>query len=439
MTTLPGSPPAGGAELGADTMDLLRFATIGSVDDGKSTLIGRLLFDTRQIFDDQVAAIETASERRGLGEVDLSFVTDGLRAEREQGITIDVAYRYAATPHRKFVIADCPGHVQYTRNMATGASTADLALVLVDATSGLREQTRRHICIAALLGVDQLVVCANKMDLVDWDRSAYQNVVDAMEALSRRLGISSCTVIPISALLGDNVVAQSDAATWYVGPTVLNALESAQAGGWATQHGVRAGSGARLPVQWVLRQPGGGRSYAGMVNGGPFRVGDRVVVLPERTATTVRAIETADGPLQRAEVGQSVSIGLTDHVDVSRGDLIAAAEGPPEVTDSFEATVCWFQERPLAAGDRLRLKHTTRVTPVIVEDVKGIFDVNDLRVTEARELKENDIGVVKLRTATPLAVDEYGADRITGSFVLIDELTYATIAAGMVGPPRLHD
>ena len=439
MATLSGSPPAGGPEHGADTMDLLRFATIGSVDDGKSTLIGRLLLDTRQIFDDQVAAIETASERLGLGEVDLSFVTDGLRAEREQGITIDVAYRYAATPHRKFVIADCPGHVQYTRNMATGASTADLALVLVDATAGLREQTRRHICIAALLGVDQLVVCANKMDLVDWNRSAYQNVVHAMGALARRLGISSCTVIPISALLGDNVVERSDAATWYDGPTVLNALESATAGGWATQHGIRAGNGARLPVQWVLRQPGGGRSYAGMVSGGPFRIGDPVVVVPQGTATTVRAIETADGPLERAEVGQSVSIGLTDHVDVSRGDLIAAEEGSPEVTDSFEATVCWFQERPLAAGDRLKLKHTTRVTPVIVDDVKGTFDVNYLRVTDARELKENDIGVVTLRTATPLAIDEYRADRITGSFVLIDELTFATIAAGMVGPPRLHD
>ncbi len=234
---MPGSPPAGGTELGVDAMDLLRFATIGSVDDGKSTLIGRLLFDTRQLFDDQLTAIETASERRGLGEVDLSFVTDGLRAEREQGITIDVAYRYAATPHRKFVIADCPGHVQYTRNMATGASTADLALVLVDATAGLREQSRRHICIAALLGVDQLVVCANKMDLVDWDRSAYQHIVDAMEALAHRLGISSCTVIPISALHGDNVVTRSDAAPWYDGPTVLDALESAQAGGWAAQNG----------------------------------------------------------------------------------------------------------------------------------------------------------------------------------------------------------
>ena len=439
MTTMSGSPPAGGPELGSDTMDLLRFATIGSVDDGKSTLIGRLLYDTRQLFDDQLTAIATASERRGLGEVDLSFVTDGLRAEREQGITIDVAYRYAATPHRKFVIADCPGHVQYTRNMATGASTADLALALVDATAGLREQSRRHICIAALLGLDQLVVCANKMDLVGWNRSAYQGIVDEMEALARRLGISSCTVIPISALHGDNVVTRSEAAPWYDGPTVLDALESAQAGGWAAQHGIHRGSGARLPVQWVLRQPGAGRSYAGMVNGGPFRVGDPVVVLPQGAHTTVRAIETADGPLQRAEVGLSVSLRLADHLDVSRGDLIAAAENVPEVTDAFEATVCWFQDRPLAAGDRLKIKHTTRVTPVMVEGVTGLFDVNDLRITEASELHENDIGIVKVRTATPLVVDPYEADRITGSFVLIDELSFATIAAGMVGPPRLHD
>ncbi len=405
MTTLPGSPPAGGTELGADTMDLLRFATIGSVDDGKSTLIGRLLFDTRQLFDDQLTAIESASERRGLGEVDLSFVTDGLRAEREQGITIDVAYRYAATPHRKFVIADCPGHVQYTSNMATGASTADLALVLVDATSGLREQSRRHVCIAALLGVDQLVVCANKMDLVGWDRSAYQRIADEMDALARRLGISSCIVIPISALHGDNVVQRSEAAPWYDGPTVLDALESAQAGGWATQHTHHSqqarpgtnrslGTGARLPVQWVLRQPGGGRSYAGMVNGGPFRIGDAVVVLPQGAPTTIRAIETADGPLQRAEVGLSVSLRLADHLDVSRGDLIAAAEGAPEVTSTFEATVCWFQERPLSVGDRLKLKHTTRVTPVVVESIAGTFDVNDLQVSASSELMENEIGVV---------------------------------------------
>jgi sulfate adenylyltransferase large subunit len=450
MSKLPSSPPSGGPELGADTMDLLRFATIGSVDDGKSTLIGRLLFDTRQLFDDQLDALNTAAERRGLGEVDLSFVTDGLRAEREQGITIDVAYRYAATPHRKFVIADCPGHIQYTRNMATGASTADLALVLVDATAGLREQSRRHICIAALLGVDQLVVCANKMDLVGWDKSAYQSIVDEMETLAHRLGLHSCTVIPISALDGDNVVERSDAAPWYDGPTVLDALESAQAGGWASQHAhsdgvatsgvgsVGANSGARLPVQWVLRQPGGGRTYAGMVNGGPFRTGDPVIVLPQGALTTVRAIETADGTLTRAEVGHSVALRLADDIDVSRGDLIAAAGGPPEVTDSFEATVCWFGEKPLAVGDRLRLKHTTRVTPAVVESIEGTFDVNELAVSPGSELAENDIGIVRLRTAQPLALDPYRADRITGSFVLIDELTIGTVAAGMVGRPSLQ-
>jgi sulfate adenylyltransferase large subunit len=434
----PSAPPAGGQALGADTMDLLRFATIGSVDDGKSTLIGRLLFDTRQLFDDQVDAINAASERRGLGEVDLSFVTDGLRAEREQGITIDVAYRYAATPHRKFVIADCPGHVQYTRNMATGASTADLALVLIDVTGGLREQSRRHICIAALLGVDQLVVCANKMDLVGWDKSAYQHIVDEMELLARRLGVSSCTVIPISALNGDNVVERADAAPWYDGPTVLDALESATAGGWASQHGLRQGNGGRLPVQWVLRQPGGGRSYAGMVNGGPFRTGDPVIVLPHSQYSNIAAIETADGPVARAEVGLSVSIKLNDDIDISRGDLISSLEEQPTVTDDFEATVCWFHDRPLVAGDRVKLKHTTRVTPAVVERIEGTFDVTQLEVADASELKENDIGIVRLRTATPLALDDYAVDRITGSFVLIDELSYATVAAGMSGRPRIH-
>jgi bifunctional enzyme CysN/CysC len=434
----PSAPPAGGPPLGVDTMDLLRFATIGSVDDGKSTLIGRLLFDTRQLFDDQLDAINAASERRGLGEVDLSFVTDGLRAEREQGITIDVAYRYAATPHRKFVIADCPGHIQYTSNMATGASTADLALVLVDATGGLREQTRRHICIAALLGVDQLVVCANKMDLVDWDKAAYQGIVDEMETLARRLGVAACTVIPISALHGDNVVERADTAPWYDGPTVLDALESASAGGWASQHGLRQGNGGRLPVQWVLRQPGGGRSYAGMVNGGPFRTGDPVIILPQGQYSTVRSIETADGPIPRAEVGLSISLKLNDDIDISRGDLISSLEEQPTVTDEFEATVCWFGERPLAAGDRVKLKHTTRVTPAIVESIEGIFDVNELEISQAAELKENDIGIVRIKTATPLALDAYAVDRITGSFVLIDDLSFATVAAGMSGRPRIH-
>jgi sulfate adenylyltransferase large subunit len=420
-------------------MDLLRFASIGSVDDGKSTLIGRLLFDTRQLFDDQLAAVTAASQRRGVGEVDLAFVTDGLRAEREQGITIDVAYRYAATPRRKFVIADCPGHVQYTRNMATGASTADLALVVVDATSGLKEQTRRHACIAALLGVDQFIVCANKMDLVDWDRGAFERVEEEIGALSRRLGVASTVVIPVSALHGDYVVDRSDAAPWYSGPTVLEALESAPAGGWAAAHGSHRGTAARLPVQWVLRHPGGGRSYAGMVNGGPLRAGDEVVVLPEGQRTTVSLVETADGPLEQAPVGLSVSVHLADDFDVSRGDLIAAADDPPDISSELEATVCWFADRPLSGGDRLRIKHTTRVTPVRVTAVRARLDVNKLHLEPVVELNDNDIGVVELVTATPLATDPYRRDRITGSFVLVDEATNATVAAGMVGLPELVD
>jgi len=418
-------------------MDLLRFAAVGSVDDGKSTLIGRLLYDTRQLFDDQVAAVEAASARRGIGEMDLSFITDGLRAEREQGITIDVAYRYAATPRRKFVIADCPGHVQYTRNMATGASTADLALVVVDVASGLREQTRRHACIAALLGVKQFVVCANKMDLVDWDEGAFRAVADEIEELAERLELSSWRVIPVSALLGDNVVEPSDAAPWYEGPTVLEALEDAPTGAWASGHGTDLGGGARLPVQWVLRRPGGGRSYAGMVNGGALRTGEEVVILPEGWRSTVTGIETYDGPLDEAPVGISVSVDLADDLDVSRGDLLAAAAAPPSVVKDFVATVCWFADRPLRSGDRLRVKHTTRTTPARVTAVRGRLDVNRLEVDPAGELVNNDIGTVELTTAVPLAVDPYRDDRITGSFVLVDEGTNATVAAGMVGEPHL--
>jgi len=429
------SQAAGVSELSG--MDLLRFAAVGSVDDGKSTLIGRLLYDTRQLFEDQVAAVEAASARRGIGEVDLSFITDGLRAEREQGITIDVAYRYAATPKRKFVIADCPGHVQYTRNMATGASTADLALVVVDVVNGLREQTRRHACIAALLGVSQFVVCANKMDLVDWDEAAYAAIAAEVEALAARLDVPTWRVIPVSALHGDYVVERSDAAPWYAGPTVLEALEEAPAGAWASGHGTERAGGARLPVQWVLRRPGGGRSYAGMVNGGPLRAGEDVVVLPEGWRTTVTGVETYDGPLDEAAVGISVSVDLADDLDVSRGDLLAAASDPPEVLRDITATVCWFSDRPLRGGDRLRVKHTTRSTPARVSTVLGRLDVNRLEVEPAAELANNDIGTVQLTTAVPLAVDPYRKDRITGSFVLVDEGTNATVAAGMVGEPHL--
>ncbi len=418
-------------------MDLLRFAAVGSVDDGKSTLIGRLLFDTRQLFDDQLAAITAASERRGIEDVDLSFITDGLRAERDQGITIDVAYRYAATPHRKFVIADCPGHVQYTRNMATGASTADLALVVVDATAGLREQTRRHTCIAALLGVDQLIVCANKMDLVDWDEGAYLRVVAQMDELATRLGLRTWTVIPVSALKGDNVVTRSDAAPYYDGPTVLEALEKAPAGGWAAVHGAQRVAGGRLPVQWVLRQPSGGRTYAGMVNGAALRPGDAVTVLPAGLTSTISRISTADGDLEVAPVGLSVAVELTDDLDVSRGDLLASVDDQPVVTTEIEATLCWFGERPLKVGERFRIKHTTRSTPARLTAISSRLDVNALALEPTEHLDDNDIGVVHLTTATPLALDPYHHNRITGSFVLIDEATNVTVAAGMVGPPKL--
>src|SRR5579875_3522576 len=396
--------------------DLLRFAAIGSVDDGKSTLIGRLLLDTRQLFDDQLEAVAAASRRRGGPALDLSFVTDGLRAEREQGITIDVAYRYAATMTRKFIIADCPGHVQYTANMATGASTADLALVVVDVTTGLREQARRHACIAALLGVDQMVVAANKMDLVAWRAGPYERVRAEMETLARRLGIGACTVVPVSALHGDNVVVPSSAAAdYYDGPTVLEALESARAGSWSAAQGAHAGTAARLPVQWVLRT-GTGRAYAGIVDGGPLRVGDPVVVLPAGLATTVTAVRTYDGPIAEAPVGISVSV---------------------ELADDLEATVCWFGATPLCSGDRFRVKHTTRVGPARVVEVRSRLDVHDLSLAPASELADNEIGVIRLATGTRLAVDPYRANRVTGSLVLIDEATHATVGACMVGPPSI--
>ena len=409
--------------------DLLRFAAVGSVDDGKSTLIGRLLHDTRQLFDDQLAAVGAASRRRGAGDLDLSFVTDGLRAEREQGITIDVAYRYAATPRRSFVIADCPGHVQYTRNMATGASTADLALVVVDATTGLREQTRRHVCIASLLGVGTLVVVANKMDRVAWDPDAHGRVVTEAEELAETLGLSVAAVVPASALLGDNVAVRSAATPWYQGPTVLDALEEAPAGVWS------GAGGSRLAVQWVIRRPGGGRAYAGMVTGGPMRPGDAVAVLPSGQVATITGLSTADGPLERAAPGRSVAVELSDDLDVGRGDLLAAGDEPPTVTRNVEATVCWFASAPLHAGDRFHVKHTTRVTRGTIDTVIERVDMGSLHRQPATSLTENDIGTVRLTTADPLVVDPYRDNRVTGSFVLVDPATHATVGAGMVTRP----
>ncbi len=409
------------------TKDLLRLATIGSVDDGKSTLIGRLLVDTRQLFDDQLDAVVSASEKRGVGDLDLSFITDGLRAEREQGITIDVAYRYATTPTRKFIIADCPGHVQYTRNMATGASTADLALVVLDVASGLKEQTRRHLCIAALLGVRSIVVAVNKMDAVAWSEISFQSVVDQIETVSRELGFTSKVVIPVSALLGDNVVESSVHTPWYDGPTVLDALEASEAGSW------EVAQGARLPIQWVLRQPGGGRTYAGMVSGEAFHVGDRVTLLPANIETTITAINFGGEPRLEAAVGLAADLDLADETDAGRGDLIASAP-LPTVTKEIEATICWFGEKPLSVnGQRLRLKHTTKSTPVRVRDITGVIDIASLSIIDATSLSTNEIGLATLITSDALVVDDYREDRVTGSFVLIDEVTNATVAAGMVG------
>ena len=410
------------------TKDLLRLATIGSVDDGKSTLIGRLLVDTRQLFDDQLDAIAEASEKRGVGDLDLSFVTDGLRAEREQGITIDVAYRYATTPTRKFIIADCPGHAQYTSNMATGASTADLALVVLDVASGLKEQTRRHLCIAALLGVRSIIVAVNKMDAVDWSQLAFDRVVDEIVTLSRELDFTSVSIIPVSALLGDNVVESSNNLPWYDGPTVLDALESSEAGTW--EHTTT--QGARLPIQWVLRQPGGGRTYAGMVNGDTMHVGDRVTLLPANVETTITSINFGGDEIADATVGLAADLGLAAETNAGRGDLIATAP-LPTVSNELKTTICWFGEKPLVVGQRLRLKHTSKVTPVRVKIINGVIDIAKLDIDDSTSLNTNDIGLATLQTADLLVVDDYRVNRVTGSFVLIDEATNATVAAGMIG------
>ena len=412
-------------------MDLLRFATVGSVDDGKSTLIGRLLVDTRQLFDDQLEAVAHASVSRGVGDLDLSFVTDGLRAEREQGITIDVAYRYAATPTRKFIIADCPGHVQYTRNMATGASTADLALVVVDATSGLKSR-RAGTC--ASRHCSACGASSSRPTRWTWPsgpRTPTTRSSPRSTSSASGLAILEPLVVPVSALHGDNVVEPSDAAPWYQGPTVLGALEAAPAGSWAGEGRV----GGRLPIQWVLRHPTGKRTYAGMVDGSPISPGDEVHLLPADITTKIRRVATADGDLAIATVGRCVDVDLADDTPAGRGDMLAT-EPLPEVTDHLTATVCWFGDEPLTAGQRFRVKHTTRSTVGFVEHVVSRLEVNDLRLEKADALEANDIGIITLSTADPLVVDPYDVNRITGSFVLVDERTNATLAGAMVGEPR---
>jgi len=426
--------PLRGAEFltgDAASAELLRLVTCGSVDDGKSTLIGRLLYDTKQIFVDQMEHIELTSERRGDGYVNLALLTDGLRAEREQGITIDVAYRSFLTAKRRFQLADAPGHVQYTRNMVTGASTADVAVVLLDARKGVVEQTRRHTYIAATLGIPHLVFTVNKMDLIDFDESRFDEISVELRDLADKLGVDDALAIPVSALHGDNVVERSDATPWYDGPPLLDHLETVEI---ARGRNLQS---RRFPVQWVIRpmseEHHDYRGYAGQVADGVWRAGDDVMVLPAGFRSRVAAVEQADGPLDRAVAGLSVTIRLEDDLDVSRGDMLCDPEDPPVVARRLEATVAWMSEQPLRPGARLGVKHTTRTARAIVDDIESVLDVESLEQDASRhELELNDIGVVTLRLSAPLAVDLYAENRTTGSFILIDEATNDTVAAGMI-------
>ena len=413
-------------------MELLRFATAGSVDDGKSTLIGRLLYDAKSIFEDQLDAVADASERMGLEGPNLALLTDGLRAEREQGITIDVAYRYFATPKRKFIIADTPGHIQYTRNMVTGASTADLAVVLVDARKGLLEQSRRHAFIASLLRIPHLVVAVNKMDLVDHSEERFDEIVEEFRQFAMKLDIGDLTFIPISALNGDNVVQRSVNMGWYEGSSLLHHLETVHI---ASDRNL---IDARFPVQYVIRPQTDEfhdyRGYAGQVAGGVFKPGDEVVVLPSGLPSTIAAIETFDGPVDEAFPPMSVTIRLTDDIDVSRGDMICRVNNRPTVAQDVDAMVCWMSETAtLTPRTKLAIKHTTRSARVMVKDLQYRLDINTLhRDEDTDRLDLNEIGRVTMRVTQPLFVDEYRRNRETGSFILIDEATDNTVGAGMI-------
>ena len=413
-------------------MELLRFATAGSVDDGKSTLIGRLLFDAKSIFEDQLDAVADASERMGLEAPNLALLTDGLRAEREQGITIDVAYRYFATPKRKFIIADTPGHIQYTRNMVTGASTADLAVVLVDARKGLLEQSRRHAFIASLLRIPHLVVAVNKMDLVDHSQERFDEIVEEFRQFAMKLDVTDVTFIPISALNGDNVVQRSVNMGWYEGSSLLHHLESVHI---ASDRNL---IDARFPVQYVIRPQSDEfhdyRGYAGQISGGVFKPGDEVVVLPSGLPTRIESIDTFDGPVDEAYPPMSVTIRLADDIDVSRGDLICRTNNRPTVAQDVDAMVCWMSETAtLTPRSKLAIKHTTRTARVMVKDLHYRLDINTLhRDEDADRLGLNEIGRVTMRVTQPLFVDEYRRNRETGSFILIDEATDDTVGAGMI-------
>ena len=411
---------------------LLRIATAGSVDDGKSTLIGRLLYDSKAVMEDQLAAVERTSKERGHGYTDLALVTDGLRAEREQGITIDVAYRYFATAKRKFIIADTPGHIQYTRNMVTGTSTAQLAIVLVDARHGLLEQSRRHAFLASLLGIQHIVLAVNKMDLIDWDRERFEKIRDDFHEFVARLDIQDVTTIPLSALAGDNVVTKSDKTPWYEGPSLLSHLEEVYIAGDRNLMDVR------FPVQYVIRpqthEHADHRSYAGTVASGVMRPGDEIIVLPAGKTSTITAIDGPTGRLEEAFAPMAVSVSLADDIDISRGDMIARVHNQPHTTQEFDATVCWMSDdAALEPGRDYIIKHTTRTTRARVSDLDYRLDVNTLhRDKSATALKLNELGRVTLRTQQPLLLDEYSRNAVTGSFILIDPDTNGTVAAGMV-------
>ncbi|MEV0646795.1 sulfate adenylyltransferase subunit CysN [Phytomonospora sp. NPDC050363] len=422
----------GDVAVSAEPMELLRFATAGSVDDGKSTLIGRLLYDTKTLFDDQLAAVEAVSSARGDDYTDLALLTDGLRAEREQGITIDVAYRYFATPRRKFIIADTPGHIQYTRNMVTGASTADLALILVDARKGLVEQSRRHAFLCSLLRVPHMVLCVNKMDLVDYSQEVFERIAAEFTAFATKLDVPDLTIIPVSALRGDNVVDRSENMPWYAGSSLLHHLERVHIASDRNLVDVR------FPVQYVIRpqsnQHRDYRGYAGQVASGVLKPGDEVMVLPSGFTTRIASISTADGEVAEAYPPMSVTVRLADELDVSRGDLICRPNNRPETAQDIEAMICWMDEKaPLQRGRKYAIKHTTRTARTIVKDLHYRLDINTLHRDEAADgLALNEIGRVRLRTTVPLLCDEYRRNRETGGFIVIDEGTNRTVGAGII-------
>lgn len=412
-------------------MELLRFTTAGSVDDGKSTLIGRLLYDSKSIFEDQLEAVERASKKIGEGEVNLALLTDGLRSEREQGITIDVAYRYFATPKRKFIIADTPGHIQYTRNMVTGASTANLAVILVDARHGLVEQTARHSFIASLLGIKHVIYCINKMDLVDFSKEVFDKIKVELENFTSKLEVSDIRYIPISALRGDNVVDRSKNMDWYQGATLLYTLETVHIA--SDQNHVDC----RFPVQYVIRpqttEYHDYRGYAGRVAGGVYKKGDEVTVLPSGFTSRIARIDSYDGEIQEAFSPMSCTLLLEDDIDVSRGDMIVRVNNQPNVTQDLDLMVCWMSQRPLQVNGKYAIKHTTRDARCIVKDIKYKVDINTLhRIEDDKSIGMNDIARIAIRTTVPLFVDRYQRNRNTGSIILIDEATNETVGAGML-------